>query len=206
MTVRGRPTSRHLQAVQPQEVARPDPEPVPPVACLAILAGRAGPRQPGHPDAPEPRVPRASAVRQGPVLPVPVPRDLSGRGQGSAGRRPGDLRQRGPAGLPADVRRSRIGRLTLSLREPGPLTARAIAVAPRPQGGRISSSGPIRSTTRSAEPHRPGRGAAPPPFALGGVGPEPGTAGDQPGRRARPYRGPMRCTSSGIICRGASRP
>ncbi len=53
----------HLQAVQPQEVARPAPEPVPAVARLAVVAGRPGPRQPGHPHPAEPGFVGASAVR-----------------------------------------------------------------------------------------------------------------------------------------------
>ena len=58
MIVRGRPTAGDLQAVQPQEVARPGAQPVPAVARLAVVAGRAGPRQPRHPDAAEPRLRR----------------------------------------------------------------------------------------------------------------------------------------------------
>ena len=82
---------------------------------------------------------------------------------------------------PADVRRTRIRRLTRLAGPAGPIAARAVAVAPRPQGRQHPD--PDRHDRRrgSAEPDRPGRRPAAPPAALEASGPEPGAAGDQPG-------------------------
>ena len=49
MNVGGRPRAGDLQAIQPQEVARPAPHLVPALARLAVVAGRPAPDQPGIP-------------------------------------------------------------------------------------------------------------------------------------------------------------
>ena len=73
MVVRRPPDPGHLQAVQPQEMARSAPEPVPAVACMAVMASRPASRQPRDPDAAEPGVHLAApSVQSGPAVLVPA--------------------------------------------------------------------------------------------------------------------------------------
>ncbi len=83
--------------------------------------------------------------------------------------------------LSEGVRRSRIRRLTACAGGAGPLAARAVALAPRPQGGQHPDPDRHDRWRGSAEPDRPGRRATPPSASAEPAGPEPGAAGDQPG-------------------------
>ena len=206
MLVRGRPTAGHLQAVQPQEVARPAPDPVPPVARLAVVAGRPGPRQPrasrrrrtwrswrgGRTFKSDPLfwfLPHETyliTVKEEPAVDLAtyVSEVLPACRPSPPAADPPPDRVAGP---------------------PGPIAPRAFALAPRSEG--LEHPDPDRYDRRrgSAQPDRPGRGSLAASAALEASRPEPGASVHQPGRRSRAGRGPMLCNSSAFISPGAYR-
>ena len=142
----GAADSGHLQAVQPQEVARPAPDPVSSVASVAVVASRPGPRQPRDPDAAKPGVPVAPAiVQERPLLLVPAARNLPDHRQGSRCRQTWRRTSaRCSRALPPDARGARIRSLTVIARPADPIAARSLALAPRSEGVEHPDQGRIR--------------------------------------------------------------
>ena len=136
MPVGGRPTRGHLQAVQPQEMDRSAPHPVPPFARLAVLAGRAS-TWPA--EGSRPRRTWLSSPDRWPFRPVrclvPPPRDLPGHAQAGARRPPSPTTSasRSPRSSPT-IAATQVRKLNLALARLIRVAPRSVALASRPEG------------------------------------------------------------------------